>query len=188
MALREILNQTKPLARCVFVATEPVIRYQNAEFIREMKVEIQMLDKVDLDEFPPDCPCGCPAHLLRGEARGGETPDRHRPSPLQYGMARLARRRPAGIRGALHDHDGIPPRRAGEDPQAALHGPPLWNQERHGELRARRQPRGHRRLLPHLLSGPTGSSSAASSSTRSPRSSSSTLIMPTSINAAIATG
>jgi nanoRNase/pAp phosphatase (c-di-AMP/oligoRNAs hydrolase) len=51
MALREILNQTKPLAKCVFVATEPVIRHQNAEFIKEMKVEIQMLDKVDLGEF-----------------------------------------------------------------------------------------------------------------------------------------
>ncbi len=51
MALREILNQTKPLEKCVFVATEPVIRYQNAEFIREMKVEIEMLDKVDLKEF-----------------------------------------------------------------------------------------------------------------------------------------
>jgi len=51
IALREILNQTKPLAKCIFVATEPVIRYQNAEFIREMKVEIQMLDKVDLREF-----------------------------------------------------------------------------------------------------------------------------------------
>ncbi|MBE0557500.1 MAG: hypothetical protein IH628_09740, partial [Proteobacteria bacterium] len=51
MALREILNQTKPLEKCVFVATEPVIRYQNAEFIREMKVDIQMLDKVDLKEF-----------------------------------------------------------------------------------------------------------------------------------------
>ena len=51
MALREILNQTKPLAKCIFVATEHVIRYQNAEFIREMKVEIQMLDKIDLTEF-----------------------------------------------------------------------------------------------------------------------------------------
>jgi nanoRNase/pAp phosphatase (c-di-AMP/oligoRNAs hydrolase) len=51
MALREILNQTKPLAKCIFVATEPVIRYQNAEFIREMKIEIEMLDKVDLREF-----------------------------------------------------------------------------------------------------------------------------------------
>jgi hypothetical protein len=34
MALREILHQTKPLAKCVFVATEPVVRYQNIEFIR----------------------------------------------------------------------------------------------------------------------------------------------------------
>ena len=51
MALREILNQTKPLSKCIFVATEPVIRYQNAEFIREMKVEVQMLDKVDLGEY-----------------------------------------------------------------------------------------------------------------------------------------
>jgi nanoRNase/pAp phosphatase (c-di-AMP/oligoRNAs hydrolase) len=51
MALREIVHRTKPLAKCVFVATEPVIRYQNAEFIREMKVEILMLDKVDLTEF-----------------------------------------------------------------------------------------------------------------------------------------
>jgi nanoRNase/pAp phosphatase (c-di-AMP/oligoRNAs hydrolase) len=51
MALREILNQTKSLAKCIFVATEPVIRHQNAEFIREMKIEIQMLDKVDLREF-----------------------------------------------------------------------------------------------------------------------------------------
>lgn len=51
MALREILNQTQPLGKCIFVATEPVVRYQNAEFIREMKVEIQMLDKVDLKEF-----------------------------------------------------------------------------------------------------------------------------------------
>ena len=51
MALREILNQTKPLAKCIFIATEPVIRHQNAEFIQEMKVEIHMLDKVDLGEF-----------------------------------------------------------------------------------------------------------------------------------------
>jgi nanoRNase/pAp phosphatase (c-di-AMP/oligoRNAs hydrolase) len=51
MALREILNHMKPLAKCVFVATEQVIRHQNVEFIREMKVEIQMLDKIDLHEF-----------------------------------------------------------------------------------------------------------------------------------------
>jgi nanoRNase/pAp phosphatase (c-di-AMP/oligoRNAs hydrolase) len=51
MALREILERTKPLAKCVFVATEPVIRYQNAEFIREMKVEILMLDKINLADY-----------------------------------------------------------------------------------------------------------------------------------------
>jgi nanoRNase/pAp phosphatase (c-di-AMP/oligoRNAs hydrolase) len=51
MALREILNQTKPLARCVFFSTEKVIRYQNAEFIKEMKIEIQMLDKAKLADF-----------------------------------------------------------------------------------------------------------------------------------------
>lgn len=51
MALREILNQTKPLARCIFFATEQVIRHQNAEFIKEMKVEIQMLDKTKLKDF-----------------------------------------------------------------------------------------------------------------------------------------
>jgi nanoRNase/pAp phosphatase (c-di-AMP/oligoRNAs hydrolase) len=51
MALREILIQTQRLAACIFVATEPVVRHQNAEFIREMKVEIQMLDKVALKEF-----------------------------------------------------------------------------------------------------------------------------------------
>jgi nanoRNase/pAp phosphatase (c-di-AMP/oligoRNAs hydrolase) len=51
MALREILRKTKPLAKCVFVATEPVIRHQNAEFIREMKEEILLLDKIDLTEF-----------------------------------------------------------------------------------------------------------------------------------------
>ena len=51
MALREIVNQTKPLEKCVFVATEHVIRHQNVEFIREMKVEIQMLDKIDLKKF-----------------------------------------------------------------------------------------------------------------------------------------
>ncbi len=51
MALREIINQTKPLAKCIFVATEPVIRYQNEEFIREMKVEIRMLDGIDLKAF-----------------------------------------------------------------------------------------------------------------------------------------
>jgi nanoRNase/pAp phosphatase (c-di-AMP/oligoRNAs hydrolase) len=51
MALREILTQTKPLAKCVFIATETVVRHQNAEFIREMKVDILMLEKTDIKEF-----------------------------------------------------------------------------------------------------------------------------------------
>lgn len=51
MALREILQKTQPLAKCIFVATEHVIRHQNAEFIREMKIEIHMLDKVNLHDF-----------------------------------------------------------------------------------------------------------------------------------------
>src|SRR4030042_621478 len=51
MALREILVKTQSLSKCVFIATEPVVRHQNAEFIREMKVEIQMLDKTDLKAF-----------------------------------------------------------------------------------------------------------------------------------------
>jgi nanoRNase/pAp phosphatase (c-di-AMP/oligoRNAs hydrolase) len=51
MALRELLNQTKPLARCVFFATEHIIRHQNAEFIKAMKVEIHMLDKDKLKDF-----------------------------------------------------------------------------------------------------------------------------------------
>jgi len=41
MALREILNQTKPLERCVFAATEPVDQVPEPEFIREMKVDIR---------------------------------------------------------------------------------------------------------------------------------------------------
>jgi nanoRNase/pAp phosphatase (c-di-AMP/oligoRNAs hydrolase) len=51
MALRELLNQMKPLAKCTLVATEQIMRQQNAEFVREMKVEIQMLDKTDLKEY-----------------------------------------------------------------------------------------------------------------------------------------
>ena len=73
MALREILNQTKPLAKCIFVATEPVIRHQNAEFIREMKVEIKMLDKTDLQEFRLIAVVDAQPTFF-GEALGGITP------------------------------------------------------------------------------------------------------------------
>ena len=48
MALRELLTRTGKLSRCDFIATEPVVRMQNAELVREMRVEILLLDKVDL--------------------------------------------------------------------------------------------------------------------------------------------
>ncbi|MCL2669555.1 MAG: bifunctional oligoribonuclease/PAP phosphatase NrnA [Syntrophaceae bacterium] len=73
MALREILHQTKPLAKCVFVATEPVARHQNEEFIREMKVEIQMLDKIDLEEYRLVALVDCQPTFF-GEALGDVKP------------------------------------------------------------------------------------------------------------------
>ncbi|MFA5182834.1 MAG: hypothetical protein WC405_16065 [Syntrophales bacterium] len=51
MALREIFKQTVGLKKFAFVATEGVLRQQNKEFIRAMKVEIQLLPKVNLQEY-----------------------------------------------------------------------------------------------------------------------------------------
>jgi len=51
MALREILRQTAGLKKFAFVATEGVLRQQNREFIRAMKVEIQLLSKVNLQDY-----------------------------------------------------------------------------------------------------------------------------------------
>ncbi|HAJ25706.1 MAG TPA: phosphoesterase [Syntrophus sp. (in: bacteria)] len=51
MALREIFKQTVGLKKFAFVATEGVLRQQNKEFIRAMKVEIQLLPKVNLEEY-----------------------------------------------------------------------------------------------------------------------------------------
>ena len=48
MALRELLKQIAGLAKCAFIATEPVTRHQNAEFIRAMKVDIQLLKNIDI--------------------------------------------------------------------------------------------------------------------------------------------
>jgi len=48
MALQELLRQIAGLSKCTFVATEPVVRQQNVEFIRAMKVDIQLLDKIDI--------------------------------------------------------------------------------------------------------------------------------------------
>jgi nanoRNase/pAp phosphatase (c-di-AMP/oligoRNAs hydrolase) len=49
MALREILQRTKGLSRCLFVSTEPMIREQNFEFIYAMHINIRTIDQVDLN-------------------------------------------------------------------------------------------------------------------------------------------
>ena len=51
MSLREIMRQTVGLKKFAFVATEGVLRQQNMEFIRAMKVEIQLLSKVNLQDY-----------------------------------------------------------------------------------------------------------------------------------------
>lgn len=51
MALREIIDQKVGLARCVFVATQPFIRYQNLEFARSMGIDILLIDKVNLNDY-----------------------------------------------------------------------------------------------------------------------------------------
>jgi nanoRNase/pAp phosphatase (c-di-AMP/oligoRNAs hydrolase) len=51
MALREIFKQTAGLKKFAFVATEGVLRQQNKEFIKAMKVEIQLLHKINLQDY-----------------------------------------------------------------------------------------------------------------------------------------
>jgi nanoRNase/pAp phosphatase (c-di-AMP/oligoRNAs hydrolase) len=51
MALREIIQQTKGLAKSAFVSTEPLIRQQNIEFVSSMRLHIQLLDQVDLSSY-----------------------------------------------------------------------------------------------------------------------------------------
>ncbi len=51
MALREIMKQTVGLKNFAFIATEGVLRQQNREFIRAMKVDIQLLNKVNLQDY-----------------------------------------------------------------------------------------------------------------------------------------
>lgn len=50
MALREILKQTAGIGKCTFFSTEPVARQQNREFIRAMKLDIQLLNKNNLSQ------------------------------------------------------------------------------------------------------------------------------------------
>jgi len=51
MALQEILKQAAGISKCAFIATEAVVRQQNREFIRAMKIDIQLLAKTDLRQF-----------------------------------------------------------------------------------------------------------------------------------------
>jgi nanoRNase/pAp phosphatase (c-di-AMP/oligoRNAs hydrolase) len=51
MALKEIVSKTVGLAKCTFVSTDPVARQQNVELIREMKISIELLDKVPLADY-----------------------------------------------------------------------------------------------------------------------------------------
>jgi len=51
MALRELLKQMVGLSESIFVATEPIVRHQNVEFVRAMKVDIQLLHQVDLKAY-----------------------------------------------------------------------------------------------------------------------------------------
>jgi nanoRNase/pAp phosphatase (c-di-AMP/oligoRNAs hydrolase) len=51
MALREILQQTRGLAKCTFASTEPLGREQNYEFIFSMRINIQLITQVDLASY-----------------------------------------------------------------------------------------------------------------------------------------
>ncbi len=51
MALREIIQRTKCLAKSVFVSTEPLVRQQNVEFISSMHLHIHLIKQVDLNDY-----------------------------------------------------------------------------------------------------------------------------------------
>jgi len=51
MALHELLRKITVLSGCTFVATEPIVRQQNVEFVRAMKVDIKLLHQVDLKAY-----------------------------------------------------------------------------------------------------------------------------------------
>lgn len=51
MALQEIFKKTAGINKCAFISTEPVVRQQNREFLRAMKIEIQLLSKNDLSQY-----------------------------------------------------------------------------------------------------------------------------------------
>ncbi len=51
MALYELLRKVTVLSECTFIATEPIVRQQNVEFVRAMKVDIKLLHQVDLKAY-----------------------------------------------------------------------------------------------------------------------------------------
>lgn len=51
MALREIIQQKKGLVKSVFVSTEPLVRQQNKEFISFMRLNIHLINQVDLNSY-----------------------------------------------------------------------------------------------------------------------------------------
>jgi len=51
MALREIIQRTKGLAKSVFVSTEPLVRQQNKEFVSFMRLHIHLINQVDLNSY-----------------------------------------------------------------------------------------------------------------------------------------
>ncbi len=51
MALQELLKKIAGLSKCTFVATDTVVRQQNADFIRAMKVDIKLLTSIDLKVY-----------------------------------------------------------------------------------------------------------------------------------------
>jgi nanoRNase/pAp phosphatase (c-di-AMP/oligoRNAs hydrolase) len=51
MALRELLQRTRGLTKCVFASTEPLSRQQNYEFIFSMHINIQLINKVDAASY-----------------------------------------------------------------------------------------------------------------------------------------
>ena len=51
IALRELLQQTHGLAKSAFVATEPLSRQQNYELILAMRINIQLINHIDLTSF-----------------------------------------------------------------------------------------------------------------------------------------
>jgi nanoRNase/pAp phosphatase (c-di-AMP/oligoRNAs hydrolase) len=52
MALSELLKKITAISECTFIATEPIARQQNVEFVRAMRIDIQMLSQVNLKSYP----------------------------------------------------------------------------------------------------------------------------------------